>query len=148
MMTDDLWTADGPSFADLEVLESLAHHRRGLERIKPQNEHQDSVRNRLLSLLDEMEDLLCEEGHEAPQLAESWERVDELEALYWQIGEAPAEKSQPSKSDQPKPRTQPQAAASPPGRKPETVLARIDDCRPPAASCERVAQPEDHRKAA
>ena len=84
MIITDLWDAAGPSPADLNVLERLGRHRRAFEAVKPADEHQATVRERLLSLLDDMEETLCEEGRSAPALAEGWQRVDELEARFWQ----------------------------------------------------------------
>ena len=50
----------------------------------PANPHQTNVRERLLNLLYAMEEVVCEEGHAAPSLEESWKQVDQLEALYWE----------------------------------------------------------------
>ncbi len=83
MIIDDLWDSHGPSTADLKVLERLGRHRRVFEELRPQGEHQATVRNRLLSLLNDMEETLYEEGSSAPSLARSWQWVDELEASYW-----------------------------------------------------------------
>ncbi len=84
MIIDDLWDSHGPSPADLKVLERLERHRRPFERLRPDSEHQTTVRNRLLSLLNDMEETLCEEGRSAPALDRGWQQVDELEARYWQ----------------------------------------------------------------
>ncbi len=92
MIIDDLWDSHGPSPADLKVLERLERHRRPFERLRPDSEHQTTVRNRLLGLLNDMEETLCEEGRSAPALARGWQQVDELEALYWDsTGKKPAE---------------------------------------------------------
>ncbi len=84
MYIEDLWDSDGPSRADLRVLERLGRHRRTFEDLKPDDQHQATVRELLLSLLDVMEETLCEEGSGAPSLAWGWQRVEELEARYWE----------------------------------------------------------------
>ncbi len=37
-----------------------------------------------------MEEILYEEGRSAPSLAEAWQRVDQLEKLYWEDGSVAA----------------------------------------------------------
>ncbi len=115
MTIDDLWDSDGPSPADLKVLERLGRHRRAFEALEPAGEHQTTVRNRLLGLLDDMEETLCEEGRAAPALAEAWQRMDELEARYWESAEAdpPAPQNRASGSAS---RPNPTEADRPPGR--------------------------------
>ncbi len=67
-------------------LESIRRHRRAFRACRPAGEHQSTVRERLLGLLNEMEEVLREEGRSAPSLAEAWQRVDELEKRYWEGG--------------------------------------------------------------
>ena len=99
MIIDDLWDSHGPSRADLEVLERLNRHREAFQPLRPQGEHRITVRNRLLGLLNDMEETVCEEGHAAPSLAQGWQLVDELEALYWEDpAETPAA-SEPAAND-------------------------------------------------
>ncbi len=84
MTVKDLFDTHGPSRADLEELERIGRHREGFRRAQPANPHQTNVRERLFHLLDAMEEVVCEEGHAAPSLEESWRQVDQLEALYWE----------------------------------------------------------------
>ncbi len=86
----DLLHSDGPSRADLKELERLEHRRRDFEELKPEGEHQATVRKHLLDYIDVMEEIVCEEGRHAPFLAEGWQRIEELEARYWE-GRAEAE---------------------------------------------------------
>ncbi len=78
----DLLHSDGPSRADLKELERLESRRRALEELKPEDEHQVTVRKLLLDYVDVMEEIVCEEGRKAPFLAEGWQRIEELEARY------------------------------------------------------------------
>ena len=100
MNIDDLWDSHGPSAADLNVLERLGRHRHAFESVRPAGEHQTTVRNRLLSLLDEMEEIVCAEGGSAPALAEAWEQVDELEARYWETGHPSSPSARPDSAAQ------------------------------------------------
>ncbi len=141
MFTDDLSDSYGPSRADLDALEHIEHHRSGFERARPAGEHQNNGRNRLLSLLDDMEEMVCEEGSSAPALAEAWQQVDELEALYWEGAETSAEAERPRKrggrDSQPR-------SASRPG--PVRLSARP---QPQAANeASSAARPDCQRKAA
>ena len=79
MITDDLCTADGPSDADLKVLERLASRRRAFEAVEPADEDQARLLARVLAILDDMEECLCEEGHRAPALDEGWRVLDDLD---------------------------------------------------------------------
>ncbi len=80
MSNDDLWTAQGPTPADLQVLARLGRRRRTLEATTPADEEEAAVIARAGTLLDDMEECLCEEGRGAPLLAEGWQRLDDLEA--------------------------------------------------------------------
>ncbi len=84
MKPEDLLDSHGPSAADLEVLESIARHRRAFGALRPKGQHQTDVRERLLNRLDDMEEMVYEDGISGSALAECWREVDELEALYWQ----------------------------------------------------------------
>ncbi len=84
MTVKDLFDSHGPSRADLEVLERLERHRNAFAAVQPGNRPQAHVRERLLNHLDAMAEVVCEEGHAAPSLEESWQQVDQLEALYWE----------------------------------------------------------------
>ncbi len=97
MNLEELWDSPGPSTADLKALERIARHRRAFGGVKPEGEHQVTVRERLLRRLDDMEELVCEEGSSASTLAEAWQGVDELEALYWQ--DAAGEETAPAAAD-------------------------------------------------
>ncbi len=85
MMIADLFDSRGPSAADQRVLERLRRHRRAFHQLDPDGEHQAAVRERLLGLLDDMEECVYEDGGAAPAVAESWQLVDELEARYWEV---------------------------------------------------------------
>ena len=98
---DDLFDSHGPSRADLKELDRIGRHRCAFEKILPSGERQATVRNRLLSFLDDMEEMVCEQGHEAPTLAQAWQRVDELEALFWESGEADADSDSPREGSRP-----------------------------------------------
>ena len=88
MILDDPWTA-GPTAAELKVLERLGARRQALEAIAPGDEHQAHVLARLFATLDDMEETLCEglvplagsRPDAAPDLAEGWQTLDELEVL-------------------------------------------------------------------
>ncbi len=72
----------GPPPADLRELERLEDRRLAFEELKPEDEHQVTVRKLLLDYIDVMEEIVCEEGRKAPFLAEGWQRIEELEARY------------------------------------------------------------------
>ncbi len=74
----------GPPPADLRELERLEDRRLAFEELKPEDEHQVTVRKLLLDYIDVMEEIVCEEGRHAPFLAEGWQRIEELEARYWE----------------------------------------------------------------
>ena len=144
MIIDDLWDSHGPSRHDLEVLERIGRHRRAFQRLRPGDEYQTTVRNRLLDLLDVMEETVCEEGCSAPSLAEAWQRVDELEARYWESARKPA----PAEADPApagpqalapfaasRPRPGAETSASPGPRAPgEAMLAANERDRSPKAA--------------
>ncbi len=140
MIIDDLWTAHGPSAADLKVLERLGRHRCAFEAVKPVGEHQTTVRDRQLSVLDDMEECVCEEGHAAPALAQAWQVVDELEARFWEdAAETPVPQTRASGSpSRPNP-----AKAGPPrgrGRSATQIRAAGSASRPnPAGGEDRAA---------
>ncbi len=129
MIIDDLWDSHGPSPADLKVLERLGRHRRAFQDLTPAGEHQTNVRERLLSLLNDMEETLCEEGRSSPSLAEAWQRIDELEKSYWE-GEAAA--APPSHSaSRPEPAV---VVDTNPSQDVETPVAANDSARSPKAA--------------
>ncbi len=127
MIIDDLWDCHGPSRADLKVLERIGRHRRAFEDLTPAGEHLTSIRERLLALLDVMEETLCEEGRSSPSLAEAWQRIDELEESYRED-----EAAAPSHSA-----SRPKAAVvldTNPSPDAETPLAANDSARSPKAA--------------
>ncbi len=135
MIIDDLWDSHGPSASDLKVLERLGRHRRAFEALEPAGEHQTTVRERLLSLLDVMEETVCEEGRSAPSLAEAWQQIDELEKRYWEgeatAGEAAAAAPPPS-AFRPEPAVPGAVSASPEDA--AAPLAANQPVRPPKAA--------------
>ncbi len=88
MYIDEFWAARRRSPDNLLAFARIRRHRRAFHACKPDGEHQFTVRERLLGLLDEMEEVVCEEGPWAAFLDEAWERVDELEKSYWEAGPA------------------------------------------------------------
>ncbi len=119
MKPEDLLDSHGPSAADLEVLESIARHRRAFGALRPKGKHQTDVRESLLCRLDDMEEMVYEDGSSASALAECWREVDQLEALYWRdVAEETAPAARPRLS---------QAAGSP-------TCPEDPDQAPPAAN--------------
>ncbi len=80
MIVDDLWTAKGPTAAELKVLERLGRRRQAFEAVTPADEEDAIVIARANATLDDMEECLCEEGAKAPYLARGWRVLDQLEA--------------------------------------------------------------------
>ncbi len=138
---DDLFDTHSPSRADLQELDRIGRHRCAFEKIIPAGAHQASVRNRLLSFLDDMEEMVCEQGHDAPALAEAWQRVDELEALFWESGEADANSDSPREGSRP---TLVTAPTSLPSEAVTTARRHTGASHKPA----RTSEPAHHRKAA
>ncbi len=137
---DDLFDTHGPSRADLQELERISRHRCAFEKIIPAGAHQASVRNRLLSSLDDMEEMICEQGHEAAALAKAWQRVDELEALFWQSGVS-------ADSDSPREGSRPALVAAPAGLPNKAVAPARRHTRASSKPAE-TSEPLHHRKAA
>ncbi len=122
---DDLWDAHGPSAADLKELERLEEHRVAFIEMVPEGEHQTSVWRRILEVLDDMEECLCEEGRGAPALAEGWQLLGELEARLWEQA-APRTEAPVSPS-------RPHPAGSATGRSPKGITANQTISSPRAA---------------
>lgn len=80
MIVEDLWTAEGPTTAELKVLERLGRRRQAIEAITPADDGEAYVLARARATLDDLEECLCEEGAKAPALARGWKVLDQLEA--------------------------------------------------------------------
>ncbi len=101
MIIRDLWTAKGPTLAELKILERLGRRRRALEAVTAADGDEATVITRALATLDEMEECLCEEGRAAPRLARGWEDLDQLEARLTALqAAAPARRPEGSASPQ------------------------------------------------
>lgn len=85
MIAKDLWSAQGPPPAVLKTLERIAASRRLFEAVPPAGEEEACVAARAHAVLDQMEEIVCEEDARAPSLKRLWQELEPLEARMSQL---------------------------------------------------------------
>ncbi len=126
MIVEDLWTAKGPTATELKVLERLGRRRRALEATPPGGEEEAYLVARALTLLDDMEECLCEEGSRAPDLDRGWHELEQLEECLEELLAKPA----PS-------RPVPVPSARGPVARVEPITRRLSPATPTTEGAER-----------